>query len=138
MLPTPTSPPDVPFQLDTVMQWCATAPSLGVTILDKLSAQLTHDLADIEDAVLRRDAPQLARLCHSLKGAAAMVGAQALSNAASGMERMGDMSDLTGIQSAFESLRHEIERCFRYLPTARRDILLDASEQEAHRAPPSP
>lgn len=78
-------------------------------------------LADIESAVQARDAKNLDRSAHTLKGCVLNFGAQRLYEAALALERMGRNGQLRDVDPAFRSLREELHRLeadLRSLPPA--------------------
>ena len=67
-------------------------------------------LAEIEQAVVDRDAVALERTAHTLKGSVGNFGADAASRAALKLERMGRARDLNGVEEAFQVLETEMDR----------------------------
>jgi HPt (histidine-containing phosphotransfer) domain-containing protein len=61
-------------------------------------------LADIHDALARRDAPQLQRVAHTLKGSLSTFGALSACEAARRLETMGRSGDLTQADAACAAL----------------------------------
>jgi HPt (histidine-containing phosphotransfer) domain-containing protein len=67
-------------------------------------------IAEIRDAIERRDAGGLRSGAHSLKGAAANLSARAVSEAAQRLEIAGRDQDFTHVESAYAVLITEIDR----------------------------
>jgi signal transduction histidine kinase/DNA-binding response OmpR family regulator/HPt (histidine-containing phosphotransfer) domain-containing protein len=63
-------------------------------------------LEEIRAAIASRDAPRLKRVAHSFKGAVAIFGVVAATEAVLKLELMGRAGDLTGAQNAFTALEN--------------------------------
>jgi len=66
-------------------------------------------LAEVNCALDRGDAEALEMAAHALKGGAAMAGAERVSEAASRLERMGQIGDLAEARTALAQLGLEME-----------------------------
>lgn len=80
---------------------------------------MPHQFDKLEATVAAGDAATLARLAHTMKGAAAAIGSNALASAARALERAALASDWTEIKqrladgrSAYARLAEDIERAF--------------------------
>jgi two-component system sensor histidine kinase/response regulator len=67
-------------------------------------------VADIQDAVARRDAPALARHAHGLKGSVANFGATAAFQAALRLEDLARQGDLSEAESVLNDLTQALEQ----------------------------
>lgn len=67
---------------------------LAVTIITGFLDEIPDQMGSLSQAVEQRDAPSVQRFAHSLKGAAATVGALALSEAVARLEAAGRAGDL--------------------------------------------
>jgi two-component system, sensor histidine kinase and response regulator len=65
---------------------------------------------EIESALQRRDAGELRRVAHAIKGAVDSCGASRAYDAAMLLERMGRVADLEGAPAAYAALAREIDR----------------------------
>jgi HPt (histidine-containing phosphotransfer) domain-containing protein len=72
-------------------------------------------LGEIRSAVEARDAAQLDRSAHTLKGCVSNFGAQRLYDAALRLERMGRGGDLAHVDAAFRTLELEVHQLVRDL-----------------------
>jgi HPt (histidine-containing phosphotransfer) domain-containing protein len=67
-------------------------------------------LSQVREAVADRNAPSLERAAHTLKGSVGNFGAEAASEAAHRLEKMGRAGDLTGAEEALAALEREMDR----------------------------
>jgi chemotaxis protein histidine kinase CheA len=107
--PTPqgSSPPLATAEL---LERCMGNPGVALLVLD---------LPEIERLTAAGDAAQVARTCHSLKGAAGAVASDSIQRIAAELETLAKQSRLDSIAQQVASLRTEVERVLAYLPAAR-------------------
>jgi len=106
---------------DEVFNWsCVSERGIGKELIAKIIPSFLEDkeerLAKLTVAVKDGDAKYVSILAHALKGGAANVGAQRLSNAAGRLEDMASDGDLSDAQASIERIRvlfDEFETCFR-------------------------
>jgi CheY-like chemotaxis protein len=67
-------------------------------------------MSGLRAAIVRQDVGEVRRYAHTMKGSAAHFFAQPTVEAASRVELMGQDGDLTGVDEAYASLEHEVER----------------------------
>ena len=67
-------------------------------------------IADVREAVARKDAPSLARSAHRLKGGVSTLTATAAMHAAHCLEVMGQSGNLTGAEEACAAMELEMGR----------------------------
>lgn len=113
------STPPPPFALAELSERCMGNAAIATLVLDKFEKQLTVDIREIEERLAARDAGQIARTAHALKGAAGAVAAPALRELAAKVEILARQDQLDSIAQELSALRTEVERCLGYLPVAR-------------------
>ena len=84
--------------------------SLAQTVLKTFLATVPGQIAALAKAVNDNDAVTARRTAHSIKGAAANVGGQELSNAARRAENLGAAGDLKSVAALLSELENELER----------------------------
>ena len=114
----PAGPP-LPFAVDELSERCMGNAAVATLLLDKFEKQLQGDLREIEQRLAARDAGQIARTAHALKGAAGAVAAPLLRDLAAEVETLARQENLESIARELSTLRAEVERCLGYLPVAR-------------------
>jgi Amt family ammonium transporter len=114
-----TSDQMAPMAIDTLLERCMGNMQTVASILDEFEREAVDDLAQIKKRVEDGDCAELARVAHSLKGAAAILAADTLAGIAFKLERMGRAGVLTEQDQLLTQLNDEIDRCIGYLPTAR-------------------
>ncbi|HVU17491.1 MAG TPA: Hpt domain-containing protein [Candidatus Didemnitutus sp.] len=79
-------------------------------LIEIFLADTPKHFADIETALAARQAPDLTRAAHSIKGSSGNFGATALAALARDIEAMGKVADFAGATQALPALRAEFER----------------------------
>jgi signal transduction histidine kinase/CheY-like chemotaxis protein/HPt (histidine-containing phosphotransfer) domain-containing protein len=115
----PTRPLDIDALLDRCMGNAQTARS----ILELFESEAVSDLEAIKQHVESGDCEATARVAHTLKGASGILSADALSDIAFKLERMGRAGVLAEADWLLSQLNVEVRRCIDYLPTARAAIV---------------
>ena len=108
-----------PLSLTELFERCMGNAAIATLVLDKFEKQLTRDVLDIEERLVARDAGQIARTAHALKGSAGAAAATALQSLAATVEGLARQDQLDSIAHELAALRAEVDRCVGYLPTAR-------------------
>jgi len=88
-------------------------------------------MASIKSALAVEDAPTVRRLAHSLKGAAAHLGAGRVKKLACEVERAAKEGDLAAVGSAFGTLAHEVDNLLELLSDSA-SLMGDAEQALAH------
>jgi PAS domain S-box-containing protein len=121
--PSPIASDEVaPIAIDALLERCMDNVKTAALILDEFERQAVDDLAQIKQHVEGGDCAGLARAAHALKGASAILAADALAGIAFTFERMGRAGVLHEQDQLLVQLNVEIRRCIDYLPTARAAI----------------
>ena len=123
----PAGPP-LPLAVDELSERCMGNAVVATLLLDKFEKQLHGDIREIEQRLAARDAGQIARTAHALKGAAGAVAAPLLRDLAAEVETLARAENLESIARKLSSLRTEVERCLGHLPVAR-GVLATAARQ---------
>jgi HPt (histidine-containing phosphotransfer) domain-containing protein len=79
-------------------------------ILSKFGLSASESCRDIETAMAAGDLPALAAAAHRLKGSALAVGARALGDAATNLERAAKAGDRAACQDGLGPLAVEVQR----------------------------
>ena len=95
-IPAPVAGSDSPpLEIDAVLERCMGNVETVRMILDEFEQEAVADLAKIRQHVEHGDCDETARVAHALKGAAGILAANALSDIAFSVERMGRSGALT-------------------------------------------
>ena len=78
--------------------------------METFRAESERLLADIRDALVRRDADALTRPAHALKGALATLAAGAAAEAARRLEAIARLGDMQPADEAYATLERELRR----------------------------
>jgi len=78
-------------------------------LLELLLEQLDKQVADIAGAIERSDAPELRNQAHSLKGAAATLGAERVRDVSYQLEIMGEQDNLAEAPFSLAKLQREVQ-----------------------------
>jgi HPt (histidine-containing phosphotransfer) domain-containing protein len=80
-------------------------------ILDRFQERAEQDLEELEKLIELRDAGQLARVAHRMKGSSANVAAEGLQRIAEQIEELGRSGRLAEVPAHLEQFRREWARC---------------------------
>jgi signal transduction histidine kinase/DNA-binding response OmpR family regulator len=84
--------------------------------LDSFSEEIPKYITQLQDAVTTGNAEGAANSAHSIKGAAAMITAAALSEIAGELEAAGKTGNLEHAPAQLQALREELDRCMAFIP----------------------
>jgi signal transduction histidine kinase/DNA-binding response OmpR family regulator len=110
------------FDIDSLIARCSGNSTLAVSILEKFEKQTASLVADIEKSIASGDADRTAKLSHTLKGSAGMVGADSIRAVAAELEQLGRRSELEAASQTLGSLRDAVEKCVSELPAVRHEL----------------
>jgi CheY-like chemotaxis protein/HPt (histidine-containing phosphotransfer) domain-containing protein len=119
--PSPESPPEAAFDLDTALATVGGDRDLLGRIVAVFLGHCPKELGAIRDSVLRGDGAAVERGAHQLKAALGSFGAQSAYQAALRLEELGDAGDVTGCQQVYP----ELEKAVRRLQDALGDLVRD-------------
>jgi PAS domain S-box-containing protein len=111
-----------PLAIDALLERCMGNAETVTSILDEFERQAVSDLAEIRRHVVSGDCEGTARVAHTLKGASGILSADALSDVAFKLERIGRAGVLSEADQLLTRLNDEVQRCMDYLPIARAAI----------------
>jgi HPt (histidine-containing phosphotransfer) domain-containing protein len=108
--------------IDAVLKRCMGDTVTVLAILNEFEQQAAANLLEIKRDLERRDCEGLARVAHALKGASGVLSADAITEIAFKLERMGRTGVFADEDRLLTQLNDEIQRYLNYLPTARAAI----------------
>jgi HPt (histidine-containing phosphotransfer) domain-containing protein len=111
-----------PVRVSELTTRCMGNPAIAALLLDKFEKQLNADAKTIDAQLAARDAQQLAKTVHSLKGAAGAVAAPRLHELSASLELLAREDRLDAAVQSVAALKTEIDRCLAYLPQARASV----------------
>ncbi|MFC1759268.1 response regulator [Planctomycetota bacterium] len=92
------------------------------SLLDELESTASERIEAIRQPALQNDAAGMAQAAHALKGAAGILGADAVQAVAAEIEQAGRSSDIENVESMLYDLGAEMRRCLDCLPHLRREL----------------
>lgn len=95
----------------------------ALSMLDELETSSDKDLMAIRDAADQQDSHATAEAAHALRGAAGILCATTVQQAAAKIEATARTGDMAEIASQVDNLAQEIRHCLDSLPTIRQRIL---------------
>lgn len=110
---------DSPISLPALFEGCMGDHSIVLLLLDKFEAQLNRDVPELVRFAEAGDTAGVTHLTHALKGAAGMMAASRLHQAAAEIESSARSNDLVTIMAELGGLRAEVDRCLQQLPAVR-------------------
>jgi two-component system sensor histidine kinase/response regulator len=90
---------------------CSGNSDLALKILDKFEGQVAGLIAQLHGCAQKDDAAQLARVAHTMKGTAGVIGAEPLRLALAELEQLGRKNALVEVPASLQRLQDEISRC---------------------------
>lgn len=88
----------------------------AMALLTELETSGLQYVEKIESSAASGDAGATGEAAHSLKGAAAIIGAESLRSLAARIEAVGESQDLAGVLPVIEELHREMARCLAQIP----------------------
>ena len=108
-----------PIAVDALLDRCMNNLATITIVLTKFEEQTQRDIAQLSKSIEADDSASVARTAHSLKGAAAIVAANQLSQVAAELERLGRAQQLDQLDEQLARLQAETRKCVEYLPQVR-------------------
>ena len=96
--------------------------SFAFALLDELEANGMQQVESILIHAASDEPHAAAEAAHSLKGAAAIIGAEPLRGKAAEIEAAGHADETSQLLELVQDLRYEMDRCLTYLPILRTDL----------------
>jgi CheY-like chemotaxis protein/HPt (histidine-containing phosphotransfer) domain-containing protein len=115
-----TSAPSGSAPVDTLslLRRCRGKSSLVEQLLHKFEAQACEQLKSLEDAASRSDREAIARIGHTVKGAAANLSAENVRESARSLEECAATLEQDELLHAIERLAADVRKCVAYIPAA--------------------
>jgi CheY-like chemotaxis protein len=109
---------DLPIDAESLLRRCRGKGALAERILTQFEQQLAGQVGTLRESLERRDGEVLARLAHSIKGAAANMSASQLSDAAGSLEKLGTAADFDAAVACLDQLADLAQQCRAFVPVA--------------------
>ena len=113
---------DSPIDTQALLSRCFGNATFVVSLLDELESSSAERLGAIRHAANQQDPRATADAAHTLKGAASVLSATAVQQAAAQIEATARTGDLTEISSMVDNLARQLRHCLESLPTLRQRI----------------
>jgi HPt (histidine-containing phosphotransfer) domain-containing protein len=110
---------DPAILIPTLLERCMNNARTVDVVINKFEKQANDAIAQIKQHITTSDLTAIARVAHSLKGAAGILAANQLATLAGQMEQLGRNGEVAQLGSQFASLQAEITRCIDQLPQVR-------------------
>jgi two-component system, sensor histidine kinase and response regulator len=110
--------PQSPIDAQSLLRRCRGKAPLAERLLTQFEQQLSDQTRALRESLDKGDCAALARLAHSVKGAAANMSAARVSDAASELERLGLASEVDAVADSLDQLNERIRQCLEFLPAA--------------------
>jgi two-component system, sensor histidine kinase and response regulator len=104
-----------PMNLAMMPAICLTNESIMQRVLVAFQQQLMEQTKGIEQSIADSNAREMARLAHSLKGAAGTLCAEPLRQISLRLETLATQGELDQADSLLTELRNEADRCVNYV-----------------------
>jgi HPt (histidine-containing phosphotransfer) domain-containing protein len=108
---------NLPIDAASLLERCVGDASFVQLVLEKFRASSDAMVDRISQAVDAKDAQQMGKHAHSLKGAAANLSAESVRSIAGRLEELGHQGVLESAEESIAELKRELERCIAYIPT---------------------
>jgi signal transduction histidine kinase/CheY-like chemotaxis protein/HPt (histidine-containing phosphotransfer) domain-containing protein len=119
---TPNADAPVPLDMAVLLKRCTGKTSLAKRVMEKLSSQSIDAVRQLETSVSDRNAEQVARVSHGLKGAAGMAAAAGVQKLAGRLEELGRAGDLDQAEQYLAQLRDEVQRCVQFIAETSKEM----------------
>jgi len=115
-VPTPAGA-EPPIDAASLLRRCQGKSALAERLLAKFAEQLDAQLTDLRDGLARGDRAVLARVAHTVKGAAANMSAADVSRTAADLERLAAAAEFDEATAHLDRLAAQVRECVSYIPT---------------------
>jgi two-component system, sensor histidine kinase and response regulator len=118
--PLPFAAPGVPrIAYKALVKHCMDDVDFALELLGEFEKRLAERVDEIGRHAREGNLTAIAAAAHGLKGVAATVTAEPVRALAAKLESSGKAGDLSELASLVDQLRHEAQRCLRYIPELR-------------------
>jgi HPt (histidine-containing phosphotransfer) domain-containing protein len=111
-----------PIDAASLLERCVGDASFVQLVLEKFQSTSDSMVKRISQSIETRDAGQLGRDAHMLKGAAANLSAEPVRAIARRLEEIGQRGDLALAEQALSELKQEVARCIAYFPAVKAQL----------------
>lgn len=110
--------PAEPIDVEALLRRCRGKAQLVESLLQKFTDGIEAQLRELETGIENRDADAVSRGAHAIKGASANLSANAVSNAAAELEKLGRAGEFAQADQAFRRLESSVSECLEFVPNA--------------------
>jgi signal transduction histidine kinase/DNA-binding response OmpR family regulator len=107
-----TSPP---IEVASLLKRCRGNQKLMERLFTTFSTLIAEQLKGLDRALAGADAVELARLAHSIKGAAANLDAAGVRKSALGLEQLAQAGELGGAEAEIGTLKEKVRECLEFI-----------------------
>ncbi len=111
-----------PINFDVLFSRCMGNISFAQALLGELESSGVHYADAIVQHATSEETHLVAQAAHSLKGAAAIIGAEPLRAKAAEIEALGHADKTSHLLEMAEDLRREMDCCLEYIPILQADL----------------
>jgi Amt family ammonium transporter len=104
-----------PIEITSLLKRCCGKQSLVERLFSTFSSTIANQLNALDRALAAADSIELARLAHSIKGAAANLDAGAMRNSALGLEKLAEAGELGNAAAEIQNLKEKVQECLDYI-----------------------
>jgi CheY-like chemotaxis protein len=116
--------PELPLNAATLLERCMFDPRIARKILDMFVKQIPLSMEQLQRHLAARDAAEVARVAHSIKGAAANASAERVREFAFEIEELGRAADLTAAALLVPLMENAFRECREFIHVSLTDIEL--------------
>ncbi|MGD0464350.1 MAG: response regulator [Tepidisphaeraceae bacterium] len=114
-LPGQETAPAPPIEIASLLKRCRGKQQLVERLFSTFSSTIAKQLDALDRALAGADSIELARLAHSIKGAAANLDAAAIRSSAAGLEKLAAAGDLGAAATEIQNLKDKVQECLGYI-----------------------
>ncbi|MBK7403598.1 MAG: response regulator [Phycisphaerales bacterium] len=108
-----------PVDVEDALRRCCGNSEILLQVFDEFARSAERAICDLDRGIREGSREEVARVAHSLRGAAANISAREAAGRAGSLESVAKGSEGTGLGEQFEALRDELQRVLEELPRAR-------------------
>jgi signal transduction histidine kinase/DNA-binding response OmpR family regulator len=114
-LPRQEPAPKPPIEMASLLNRLGGKKTLVERVFEIFTATIAKQLDALDRALIDANSAELARLAHSIKGAAANLDAENLRGAAAGLEKNAEAGDLNAAAAEILNLKDQVHECLAYM-----------------------
>ncbi len=104
-----------PIEVASLLKRCRGNQKLMERLFTTFSSLIAEQLKGLDRALAGADAVELARLAHSIKGAAANLDAAGVRKSAIGLEKLAEAGELGGAEAEIGELKDRVRECLEFI-----------------------